>query len=91
MASLVEKRMNVGNGTGLGEPVPNILAKLRSLTRLKPIFMLWAGIRLVRSGDWRGGGAYPDVATNFSVPAVTVFRSVPLRNDDAVSIEFAVR
>jgi len=72
IASLVEKRMNVGNGTGRGEPVPNILAKLRSLTRPKPMFML-------------------DVATNFSVPAVTAFRSVPFRSDDAVSIEFAVR
>jgi len=89
MASLVEKRMNVGNGTGLGEPVPNILAKLRSLTRPKPIFVLWTGIRLVRSGGW--GGTYLDVATNFSVPAVTVFRSMPFRSDDAVSIELAVR
>jgi len=60
MASLVEKRMNVGNGTGLGEPVPNILAKLRSLTRLKPIFMLWTGIRSVRSGGGGvGGGDLP--------------------------------
>lgn len=91
MASLAEKTRNVGSGTGRGVPVPNILAKFRSLTRPKPMLTLF---QAVIRGWLRGPGGYrthPEVATNFSVPAVTVFMFVPRRIEDAVSIELAVK
>lgn len=40
IASLAEKRMKVGRGTGRGEPVPKMRAKLRSLMRPRDMFAL---------------------------------------------------